>query len=172
MQSGLARRSNTSRHFRSSFRSSAKPTASCGPAAQPSSPPSSRLAIPYFLPGVLSLWKDSALFGGELRGLTLAGTADRTYHGELPGNHPLSRRDVHRVSLLNDFISGPIGLCIHVGYTRTIPIALSFRKTGATFDWPEHLGAPAWYVPLAAGIEAFSDKRAAQAGDLFRKLLT
>jgi hypothetical protein len=63
-------------------------------------------------------------------------------------------------------------MCLNVGYTRTIPIALAFRKTAPDFRWPEHLGAPAWYVPFASGIELFEDKsRAVEAAERFREAL-
>lgn len=130
------------------------------------------LGDPYFLPGVLSLWKDSAIFGGRLRGLTPEGPVDLHYRGDVPGNRPIARRDARRLTVLADFEGGPSGICIHVGYTRSIPVALALRKTGPRFDWPEHLGAPGWYVPFAAGVELFADRaQAAPAADLFRRAL-
>lgn len=118
------------------------------------------LAEPYFLPGVLSLWRDSALFHDRLQGLSLEGRVDLRYRAESPGNRPTPRRNVNHPHILYDFSEGPMGptsLCIHVGYTQTIPVALVFRKTSPSFAWPEYLGAPAWYEKFARGVETFLD---------------
>ncbi len=130
------------------------------------------LGEPYFLPGVVAQWSGSALVGGAIRGLTLAGPIDLTYHAEAPGNRPLARKDVHRAELLRDYDGGTTGLCIHVGYTRLIPIALALRKSGPRLDWPNDLGAPAWYRFFARGVEMFEDRRRASAAvEWFRQAL-
>jgi len=109
---------------------------------------------PYFLPGVLSLWKDCAIFTDALEGLSLVGPVDLDYRGSVPANQATRRRDVQRVPMGDDPASGPSGLCTHVGYTRLIPVAFALRRTGESFHWPEHLDAPAWYGPFSAGVEA------------------
>lgn len=127
---------------------------------------------PYFLPGVLSLWKDCALFAAPLEGLTLVGPVDLRYHGAVPGNGATPRRDVPQCNLVKDCASVRCGLCLNVGYTRLIPVAFALQKTGEQFGWPDHLGAPPWYRPFAAGVEAFEDKtQAAQAAACFQEAL-
>ncbi|HXN47774.1 MAG TPA: FkbM family methyltransferase, partial [Bryobacteraceae bacterium] len=126
---------------------------------------------PYFLPGVLSLWKDCALLTQALQGLSLVGPVDLDYRGSVAGNQAMRRRDVHRAVMADDIASGPTGVCIHVGYTRLIPVAFALQKTGESFVWPEHLGAPAWYLPFSAGVEAFGRKEPRLAAESFRKAL-
>jgi FkbM family methyltransferase len=118
---------------------------------------------PYFLPGVLSLWKDCALFTGPLEGLTLAGPLDLRHAAQFPGNQATRRRDANRVALLNDLTGGPTGTCIHTGYTRLTPVSFVLRKTGERFAWPEHLNAPAWYREFSSGVEAFQRRPTAAA---------
>ena len=129
------------------------------------------LRSPYFLPGVLSLWKDCALFAGQLEGLSLAGPVDLLYRGDFPGNQPAPRSLAHRVSLLNDLGGGPSGVCIHVGYAQVIPVALVFEKTGDKFRWPERLGAPSWYADFSAGLEAAQSRQFTSSAERFRAAL-
>ena len=107
----------------------------------------------YFLPGVLSLWDKCALFGRSLQGLTLSGPVDLHYNQAAPGNGATRRCDAHRLARLADLSGGPSGLCIHVGYTRLIPVAFALEKTSEHFDWPDLLDAPAWYRPFAEGVD-------------------
>ncbi|RAI45030.1 FkbM family methyltransferase [Rhodoplanes roseus] len=130
------------------------------------------LDAPYFLPGVLSLWNECALFGSALRGLELQGHPDLVHNGALPGNRATARRDIHRLNRMTSLRSGPCGVCIHAGYTRLTPVAFVLRKTDAAFDWPEQLGAPAWYGPFSAGVALFADRtRSAAAAEQFAKAL-
>lgn len=110
---------------------------------------------PYLLPGVLSLWRDCALFTGPLEGLSLAAPVDLDYRETFPGNRPTARQDSFRLPLLNDLSGGPSGICLHVGYARLVPLAFVLEKTGPQFRWPEQLDAPAWYRPYRAGLEIF-----------------
>lgn len=130
------------------------------------------LGEPYFLPGVLSLWRDSALFSAPLRGLEFLGPVDLTHHVEHPGNRPTRRGDVHRQTLLEDGAGRPSGVAVQTGYTQLIPVAMAFIKTGEHFDWPAHLGAPAWYVEASSGIEKMGRRRPAEAAAHFEQALT
>ncbi len=118
---------------------------------------------PYFLPGVLSLWRGCALFHEALGGLTLAAPVDLSYHAEFAGNRATRRADVHRVALHNDLTGGPAGICVHVGHTRLIPLAFVLRKTDGSFQWPKQLNAPAWYGPFSVGFDSFRKKGGAGA---------
>ena len=126
---------------------------------------------PYFLPGVLSLWKDCALFTGPLEGLSLVDPVDLDHRGSVPANQAKRRREVRCVSRADDPAGGPSGVCTHVGYTRVIPVAFALQKTGESFHWPDHLDAPAWYRPFSAGVEAFGKKEPRLAARSFRKAL-
>jgi FkbM family methyltransferase len=125
---------------------------------------------PYFLPGVLSLWRECELFAPDLRGLTLDGPIDLAHNDALPGNRATTRRGTHRLTSIDR--AGPCGLCFFAGYTRLTPVTLLLRKTGPHFDWPEHLGAPPWYEVFSTGITLFSDRtRAAAAAVSFAAAL-
>jgi SAM-dependent methyltransferase len=121
------------------------------------------LGEPYFLPGVLSLWPDCHLFTRQLGGLRLIGPVDCTYRAENHGNEATPRKDAEGVARLWQPHRSRRGLVLHAGYTQLIPVAFALQKVEGAFDWPEYLGAPAWYIPFCRGIEKLQDERPAAA---------
>lgn len=117
----------------------------------------------YFLPGVLSLWSDSALFKGGLKGLSLATPVDLQFDDMARGNTATVRKDTHRVTHMYDLDGGPTGICLHAGYTRLAPVGFVLQKTGADFEWPPNLDAPAWYASFSRGLVLFGDRANSQA---------
>lgn len=130
------------------------------------------LDSPYLLPGVLSLWKDSALFGNQLKGLTLEEPVDLSYAETEPGHEATARRDFHRWNRSGARFTGPSGMCQCVGYTRLVPVAFALRKTSGHFSWPKNLNAPPWYSPFAKGLVRMGQDRMRDAILYFQRALS